>query len=85
MKEASIVDLLILSLGAPQWNVIFFRDVQDWEVDAFLEFYDLVYSIHITRGVEDTICWCPCKKGKFTVRSYCQAMIILIKEKTIKP
>lgn len=55
MKDASIVDLLIQSNITPQWNVTFFKDAQDLEVDPFLELYDLGYSTLIIRGAEDDL------------------------------
>lgn len=46
LQEALIVDLLVLSNGILQWNVSIFKNVQDWEIDAFSKFYNLIYSTH---------------------------------------
>ena len=39
------------------WNVSFFRDANDWEVEAYLSFIVTIYGSSI-RGIgEDKMCW----------------------------
>jgi hypothetical protein len=55
------------SNGVIQWNVSFFRVVQDWEVDLVLAFFVVLYSFRWREDSEDCIWWIPSKRKKFEV------------------
>lgn len=41
VKNASVMDNLEMLSNVIQWNVSFIQAVQNWEVDAISEFFDL--------------------------------------------
>jgi hypothetical protein len=41
-KDAFVADLLQLSSDSYQWNINFIRAAQDWEVDFFTTFFNLL-------------------------------------------
>jgi hypothetical protein len=43
--------------GIIQWNVIFTRLVQDWEVEVVVSFFERLYSFQLRQGDEDRIGW----------------------------
>jgi hypothetical protein len=53
------------------------RPVHDWEMEAILQFFKLLYSQQIRHRSVDNICWVPLKRKKFEVKSYYQAMFNL--------
>jgi hypothetical protein len=59
-----------LSGGAIQWNVSFVRSTQNWEVDVFVSFYRLLYSVRLRREGIDKLRWVPSKRGMFSVKSF---------------
>jgi hypothetical protein len=56
--------------GVTQWNVLFARQIQDWEMDMVLSFFDRLYSTSIRHGEGDKLVWNPSNKGLFEVRSF---------------
>ena len=38
-----------------QWKVSFVRVAYDWEVDVFVSFFNLLYSVRVRRGGDDKI------------------------------
>jgi hypothetical protein len=44
-KDAPVEAHMELSDDVIQWNVSFARSAQDWEMDAFVSFYRLLYSV----------------------------------------
>jgi hypothetical protein len=46
----------------PQWNVIFSKEVHDWEVDVVTAFFQKLQSVSIQRGSHDKMWWIPSKK-----------------------
>ncbi|KAF5467451.1 hypothetical protein F2P56_017276 [Juglans regia] len=53
-----------------QWNVIFIRDVNDWEVDDVKAFLERLYSSKLMLGREDSMLWIPAGNSKFSVSSF---------------
>jgi hypothetical protein len=43
-KEAWVKDNFIWRNGAVEWNAIFVRSIQDWEMDVISTFFELLYS-----------------------------------------
>jgi hypothetical protein len=69
-KDAMVVDNLAVHNGVIQWNVLFTRQIQDWEMDMVLSFLDRLYSISARHGEDNRLGWNPSKKGLFEVRSF---------------
>jgi hypothetical protein len=70
-----VVDNLAVHNGVIQWNVLFMRQIQDWEMDMVLSFFDRLYSISARRGEGDRLVWNPSKKDLFEVRSFSEDLI----------
>jgi hypothetical protein len=73
-KEAWVKENFIWRNGIVEWNVIFVRSVQDWEVDVVSSFFEKLYSCKISHGNEDCIRWSPSKKGTFEVKTFYKAL-----------
>jgi hypothetical protein len=69
-KEAWVKDNFIWRNGVVEWNVIFVRAIQDWEMDVISPFFELLYSCKISQGNVDRIQWSHSKKGIFKVKSF---------------
>jgi hypothetical protein len=74
-KDAMVADNLVVHNGVIQWNVLFTRQIQDWEMDMVLSFFDRLYSISARPGEGDKLVWNPSKKGLFEVRSFYEELI----------
>ena len=71
-KDACISDVLCYREGGNDrfWNVRFYRDFHDNELEAAFSFLEFIQS-QILRGVgSDTSHWCLNGNGKFDTRSY---------------
>ena len=66
-SEAANVEFLG---GVPQWNVIFSKEIHDWEVDAVTGFFQKLQTVSIRMGSQDKLWWIPSKKGIFKVKIY---------------
>jgi hypothetical protein len=55
-------------------DITFIRPRHDWEVEMVFAFFNLLYSLRISQGSEDRICWTPFKKKTFEVRSIYHAL-----------
>jgi len=69
-KDAWVVDNLFVQDRVAQWNGVFMRLVQDWEVEMVLSFYECLYSLPIRHGAEDRLVWSLSKWGHFEVKSF---------------
>jgi hypothetical protein len=69
-KEAWVKDNFIWRNGVVEWNVIFIRSIQDWEMDVISSFFEMLYSCKILQGIVDRIYWSPSKKGVFEVKLF---------------
>jgi hypothetical protein len=74
-KDAMVADNLAVHNGVIQWNVLFMRQIQDWEMDLVLSFFDRLYSISARHGEGDRLVWNPSKKGLFEERSSYEELI----------
>jgi hypothetical protein len=74
-KDVMVVDNLAVHNGVIQWNVLFTRQIQDWEMDMVLSFFDQLYSISARHGEDDRLVWSPSKKCLFEVRSFYEELI----------
>jgi hypothetical protein len=46
-----------------QWDIIFTRQVPDWEVEMVLSFFERLYSLQLRHGEEDRIGWSPSNRS----------------------
>jgi hypothetical protein len=65
---------LVVQDGVTQWNVIFTRPVQDWEVEMVLSFFARLYSIPVQHGEDDRLVWSLSKRGQFEVESFYEVL-----------
>lgn len=75
-KQACIFDVL----GHPKvgndkvWNLRFYRDFHDWELEAVFSFLDVI-QYQVLRGAGcDSLCWCLNGSGKFDTQSFYNEM-----------
>jgi hypothetical protein len=69
-KEAWVKDNFIWGNGVVEWNAIFIRSIQDWEMDVISTFFEMLYSWKLSQVNVDQIYWSPSKKGVFEVKSF---------------
>jgi hypothetical protein len=74
-KDAMVADNLVVHNGVIQWNVLFTRQIQDWEMDMVFSFFDRLYSTSARHGEGDRLVWDPSKKCVFEVRSFYEELI----------
>jgi len=72
-----VVDNLSVVGGVAQWNVLFTRYAQDWEVEVemVMSFNELLYSIRIRHGEVDRVLWNLSKKRNFAVKTFYKALV----------
>jgi hypothetical protein len=73
-KQAKVSDYLTLHNEDMVWLVILLRSLQDWEVEDFTSFIDLLYNEKVKREEGDNMKWNHTKSGMFEVRSYYQLL-----------
>lgn len=56
------------------WEIQFNRQAQDWELESFVNFYDLLYKFRRTEGT-DKLRWKGSRLGSFIVKSYYERLI----------
>jgi len=71
-----VVDNLSVVGGVAQWNVLFTRYAQDWEVEMVMTFYKQLYSIQIRHGEVDRVVWNLSKKMNFAVKTFYKALVL---------
>jgi hypothetical protein len=64
-KDAMVDDNLVVHKGVIQWNVLFTRQIQDWEIEMILSFFDRIYSTYVRHLDGDMLVWNPSKKVFF--------------------
>ncbi len=69
-KDASVKDLLSYHNITLHWDVCFFWEAQDWELESITEFIALLYSVKIGSDEHDVLCWNPSSRDIFEVKSF---------------
>jgi hypothetical protein len=70
-----VVDNLVVVGGVAQWNVLFTRYAQDWEVEMVMFFFEQLYSIRIRHGEVDRVLWNLSKRRNFEVKTFYKALV----------
>jgi hypothetical protein len=70
VKDAFVADNFQCRGDSVHWEVTFSRLAQDWEMESFSSFFELLYSVTITGIGEDKVCWPPSKSKSFQLKSY---------------
>jgi hypothetical protein len=73
-KDASVAANVEFLGGVPQWNVIFSREVHDWEVNVVTALFQKLQFVSIQRGSPDKLWWISSKKGTFKVEDFFRAL-----------
>jgi hypothetical protein len=73
--DAWVADHMQYQDGRLQWDVIFTRPVQDWEMEMVLSFFEQLYSLTLRQGEDDRMIWSLSKKGIFEVKSFYTRLI----------
>ena len=74
-KEASVADLMRYINGVLHWEIHFYRDVHNRELEVFRSFINTIYNTPV-RGIgEDKRCWLPCKSKGFMVSAYYHLLV----------
>jgi hypothetical protein len=66
-KAASIAVHLELPSGSHQWNVSFIRATHNWDMNVFVLFFILLYSLRLRREVKTSFLEPPPKEGCLTL------------------
>jgi hypothetical protein len=74
-KDAMVANNLVAQHGDIQWNVLFMRPVQDWEIEIVHFLFARLYSISVRHGEDDRLVWNLPKRGLFEVKSYYEVLI----------
>ena len=74
VKDATVADNFQCRGNAIHWEVTFSRLAQDWELESFSSFLELLYSFTGTGKGEDKLCWKPSQSKSFQVKSYCKSL-----------
>jgi hypothetical protein len=70
-----VVDNLSVVGGVAHWNVLFTHNVQDWEVEMVMSFFEQLYSTRVRHGEVDRAVWTLSKRRNFEVKSFCKALV----------
>ena len=73
-KDASVAANVKFLGEAPQWNVIFTKEVHDWEVDVVTTLFQKLQSVAIQREIQDKLRWILSKKRTFKVKDFFKAL-----------
>ena len=61
--------------GVLHWEILFCRDVHNWELEAFRSFINSIYCTPVRGFGEDKRCWLPCKNKGFSVSAYYHLLV----------
>ena len=52
------------------WGLQFFRDAQDWELEHFYTFLDLINSMTLNGEGQNKLCWKPARNKSFKMSEH---------------
>jgi hypothetical protein len=70
LKEALVRELLSYTASGQHWDVGFYLEVYDWELESINMFMDLSYSVPIRQEEAEAMCWSPPSRKTFAVNSF---------------
>jgi hypothetical protein len=70
-----VVDNLSVVGDVAHWNVLFTRNVQDWEVEMVMSFFEQLYSTRVQHGEVDRTVWTLSKMRIIEVKSFYIALV----------
>jgi hypothetical protein len=73
-KDAFVADNFQCRGNSIHWEVTFSRLAQDWELESFSSFLELLYSFTGIGSGEDKVCWKPSQSKYFQVKSYYKSL-----------
>ncbi len=73
-QAATISEVVVREHGRVDWNVIFVRNFNDWELNIVVSFLHLLQSHLSSREVDDGLRWSLKKTGTFDIRSFYMAL-----------
>ena len=73
-RNALVADLMSHANGMINWDVLFTRSVQDWELESISSFMDLLYSTPIQGAREDKLIWGNPDSKALTVKQYYRSL-----------
>jgi hypothetical protein len=68
-KDASVAANMEVLGGSIKWNVSFTREAHDWELKIFVSFFQVLYSVRVTRGGKDKLWWISSERGLFKAKA----------------
>lgn len=69
-RDALAADVRLFSHGSYQWNILFNRDLHDWELSTISDFFKLIYSMGHLTAQRDRMQWRSNDSKNCTVRVY---------------
>jgi hypothetical protein len=69
-KDARMANNFQSNDGFIEWKVLFMRQVQNWEMELVLAFFERLYSFKICHGEGDRVRWSPSKRCQFKVKPF---------------
>jgi hypothetical protein len=61
-NKDAMVDNSVVHNGVIQWNVLFMRQIHDWDKEIVLSFFERLYSTSVLLGEGDRLVWNPSKR-----------------------
>jgi len=65
-----VADLIKYTNGVLHWDIHFFRDVHDWELEVLSSFMDTIYGTPVKGIREDERCWLRTRSKGFVISAY---------------
>ena len=69
-KDSYLVDVMSFPNQRLHWDLRFFREPQDWKMEQFDIFWNLIHSMTFTGEGHDKLCWKSTKNKGFKVSEY---------------
>lgn len=81
-KSAMVVEVLSLGINGINWNLLFTRDLYEWEISIVGELMENLCLVFIDRADRDSRIWAPSADDTFSFKSFFN---ILIPDQSFSP